>query len=172
MPRNVEIKAAVDDLSVVQRVVESIADEGPIELHQTDTFFSCTNGWLKVRELSGASAELIYYQRTDEAGPRESVFLIAPVSEPERTKQILSASNGSLGMVKKRRLLYLIGQTRVHLDQVEGLGQFVELEVVLQGNQSTDEGVAVANGLMEALNIHQGQLIDSAYFDLLQGVKA
>ena len=172
MPKNVEIKAAVDDLSAVQRVVETIADQGPIELHQTDTFFRCTTGRLKVRELNGASAELIYYQRSDEAGPRESVFFVLPVSEPETTKQILNASNGSLGVVKKRRLLYLIGQTRVHLDQVEGLGHFVELEVVLQGNQSTDQGVDIANGLMEALNIHEGQLVETAYFDLLQGGKA
>ena len=172
MPRNIEIKAALDDMSATQRVVETLAEHGPVELLQTDTFYRCASGRLKVREFDGAPAELIYYHRPDEAGPCESVYYVAPVSESETTKLLLEASNGSLGVVKKRRLLYLIGQTRVHLDQVEGLGHFIELEVVLEDNQSTDEGVAFADGLMEALTIGHSRLINTAYFDLLHGQEA
>lgn len=167
MPRNVEIKAALDDASATRQIIEGLADQGPIELLQTDTFFRCLTGRLKLREFEGAPAELIYYQRPDASGPSESVYFVTPISDPVTTRQILEVSNGGLGVVKKRRLLYLIGPTRVHLDQVEGLGHFMELEVVLQADQSTAEGIAVAEALMTRLEIDSGQLVDTAYFDLL-----
>ena len=166
MPRNVEIKAKVD-LPAVQARVEAIADDGPTELQQSDTFFKCRDGRLKLREFADGAAELIHYQRPDDAGPKESRFFVARMTDPETTKEILGASNGVLGVVKKRRLLYWIGQTRVHLDQVDGLGDFLELEVVLRDDQSMDEGTAIARRLMETLHIQENQLIEGAYFDLL-----
>jgi predicted adenylyl cyclase CyaB len=168
MPRNIEIKARTDDRSALLRAVEAVADRGPYELHQTDTFFRCAEGRLTLREFGDSPGELISYQRADGAGPRESVYFVAPVPEPETTRRILSVSNGVLGVVKKRRLLYLVGQTRVHLDEVQGLGDFVELEVVLREGQSIDEGVVVANNLMRVLDIDPGRLIRQTYFDLLQ----
>lgn len=168
MPRNVEIKARVEDLSGTQRQVEAIADEGPTELHQVDTFFRCIDGRLKIREVHDPPGELIYYQRADVAGPRESVFFTTPAPDPGAMKQILAATNGLLGVVKKRRLVYMVGQTRVHLDQVEGLGVFLELEVVLDEDQTADDGIRIARGLMDALNIRESQLTEVAYFDLLQ----
>ncbi len=169
MPRNIEIKATVKDFPVIQRRVESIADQGPNELHQIDTFFHCDSGRLKVREFSDSPGELIYYQRANMAGPKESLFFVSPAPDPGAMKQVLAAANGTLGVVKKRRLVYLVGQTRVHLDRVEGLGSFVELEVVLQENQTTDDGVVIAKDLMKRLDIRESHLLDTAYFDLLQG---
>ncbi len=168
MPRNIEIKAAVKDLAIIQRLVEAIADQDPTELHQVDTFFRCNSGRLKVREFSDSPGELIYYQRPDLAGPKESLFFVSPAPDPGAMKRVLAAANGTLGVVEKRRLVYLVGQTRVHLDRVEGLGSFVELEVVLQENQTTDEGVTIVKDLMKALDIRESHLLDTAYFDLLQ----
>jgi len=79
----------------------------------------------------------------------------------------LSAALGVVGVVRKRRTLYLIGPTRVHLDEVEGLGDFVELEVVLQPDQDVSDGVATAEDLMQKLGIRPTQLIEKAYIDLL-----
>jgi len=169
MPRNIEIKAAVEDLSGIRQHVEAVADQGPTELHQVDTFFGCSTGRLKLREFGGSPAELIYYRRSNIAGPKESSYFVTPMPDPEKMRQILDAANGRLGIVKKRRLLYLIGQTRVHLDKVEGLGSFVELEVVLQDHQTTDDGVVIAQDLMKQLDIREDQLVDTAYFDLLHG---
>ena len=169
MPRNIEIKATVEDPSDLKRRVEAIADQEPTELHQIDTFFRSSNGRLKLREFGDGPAELIYYRRSNVAGPKESSYFVTPMPDPEKMRQILDAANGTLGIVKKRRLLYLIGQTRVHLDQVEGLGSFMELEVVLQDHQTTDDGVAIAQDLMTKLNILEDQLVDTAYFDLLHG---
>ena len=169
MPRNIEIKATVEDPAALQRRVEAIADQGPTELQRVDTFFQCSSGRLKLREFGDAPAELIYYRRPNTTGPSESTYFISPAPDPEALKQILANTNGTLGVVKKRRLLFLIGQTRVHLDQVEGLGSFVELEVVIQNNQTTDDGVVIAQDLMEKLPIQEDQLVDAAYFDLLHG---
>ena len=168
MPTNVEIKARVADLAALRRDVETVADRGPDELCQTDTFFGCAAGRLKLREVPGGPAELIYYQRADDAGPRESVYFMATVPDPEAMKRLLGAANGVLGVVRKRRSLYMAGQTRIHLDQVEGLGDFVELEVVLREGQTIDEGVIIANNLMSALDIDPSRLLDRSYFDLLQ----
>lgn len=168
MPRNIEIKARVESFSEIRRRTEFIADEGPIEIHQLDTFFHSNSGRLKLREFGDGSGELIYYRRPDQAGPKESIFSVLPVSDPGKLKSILEASNGVKGLVRKRRLLYLIGQTRLHLDTVEGLGDFLELEVVLREEQSAREGENIAEALMSKLEISGTQLIEEAYIDLLQ----
>jgi predicted adenylyl cyclase CyaB len=168
MKRNVEIKARVADLAAVRRIVEGLADSGPMEIEQEDTFFDGPRGRLKLRRFAGCFlAELIYYERPESAGPKESRYVVHPTADPEGLREVLSAAFGVRGVVRKRRTVYLIGSTRVHLDQVEGLGAFVELEVVLHDRQDSAEGVAIARELMTKLGISPSQLIDRAYIDLL-----
>ena len=93
--------------------------------------------------------------------------MIWAVEEPELLEPILTAALGVLGRVHKKRTLYCIGQTRIHLDQVEGLGHFIELEVVLSEGQSPREGREKATNLMEQLEISQSDLVAGAYLDLL-----
>ncbi len=83
------------------------------------------------------------------------------------TKSALSAALGIRAIVRKRRTLYMAGQTRIHLDEVEGLGDFVELEVVLLDGQTTEDGTAIADSLMRALAISPNDLTPGAYADLL-----
>ncbi len=168
MKRNVEIKAKVADLAAVRRIVESLADSGPTELEQEDTFFACPRGQLKLRRFGGCvEAELIYYERPEGSGPKESQYIVHPTADPEGLREVLAAALGVRGVVRKRRAVYLVGQTRVHLDQVEGLGEFVELEVVLEPQQNSADGVATARELMEKLGISQSQRVNRAYIDLL-----
>jgi predicted adenylyl cyclase CyaB len=168
MKRNVEIKAKVADLAAVRRVVEGLADSGPMELEQEDTFFACPRGRLKLRRFADCElAELIYYERPEGSGPKESRYTVHPTADPEGLREVLTGALGVRGVVRKHRTVYLVGQTRVHLDQVEGLGEFVELEVVLQPEQDLAQGEAIARELMAKLGIAQGQLIDRAYLDLL-----
>ena len=82
-------------------------------------------------------------------------------------KTVLSRALGVRGVVRKERLLYIVGQTRVHLDNVAGLGSFVELEVVLRQGQSDAEGQMVARDLMAILDICEEDLLDRAYVDML-----
>jgi predicted adenylyl cyclase CyaB len=93
--------------------------------------------------------------------------LIAPTAEAEVMKSILTSVLPVMGVVRKRRCLYVVGQTRIHLDHVEGLGTFVELEVVLRPDQPELEGVMIAKELMARLGIDEPQLVDVAYIDLL-----
>jgi predicted adenylyl cyclase CyaB len=166
--RNVEIKARVVDLEPVRRIAERLADAEPTVLEQDDTFFACSQGRLKLRSLGGSSqAELIFYRRADVAGPKESQYIIHRTSDAQGLHAVLSAALGVRAVVRKRRTVYLIGPTRVHLDEVEGLGQFVELEVVLEGDQRASEGIAVARDLMAELGISQDGLVEKAYVDLL-----
>jgi predicted adenylyl cyclase CyaB len=169
MKRNVEIKAKVAGLEAVRRVVEGLADSGPMELEQEDIFFAGPRGRLKLRRFAGCSqAELIYYERSQSSGPKESRYLVHPTTDPDGLREVLSAALDIRGVVRKRRTVYLVGQTRVHLDRVEGLGEFVELEVVLGPEQDLAEGEATARELMAKLGISASQLIDRAYLDLLQ----
>lgn len=167
MARNVEIKARIPDLGVMASKVAAIATEGPIEIAQDDTFFPCATGRLKLRQFSGDRGELIYYRRADLDGPKESFYLLSPTTSPDTLRESLAAAYGVAGRVRKQRTLYLVGRTRVHLDRVDGLGDFVELEVVLSDDENADDGFSEAHALMRTLGIDAAQLIDVAYVDLL-----
>lgn len=134
---------------------------------QEDTFFNTAQGRLKLRVLA-EHAELIYYTRPDQDGPKRSDYHITRSNDPENLKRVLELAYGIRGVVKKTRYLYLVGQTRIHLDDVDGLGQFMELEVVMQDGQSDAEGQAIAEDLMSALGVERGDLLDGAYMDLLE----
>jgi predicted adenylyl cyclase CyaB len=164
---NIEIKARVADLDRLRASAESISDTAVEVLDQEDIFFAAPEGRLKLRIRGEHSGELIHYHRADTAEPKASRYLIAPTSSPAALKEILSRVLPLAGVVRKRRWLYLVGQTRIHLDRVEGLGDFVELEVVLLPDQDQKEGVAIAEDLMSRLGIAPEQLIKEAYIDLL-----
>jgi len=168
MNRNVEIKVEVADLDAIRQRVRKLADEGPVVLEQEDTFFACPNGRLKLRRFAhAAEAELIYYERADSAQPKESRYVVHRTSDPDTLDQALTGALGVRGRVRKRRALYLVGRTRIHLDEVDGLGDFVELEVVLQPHESASDGVVLAHELMAKLGIAQDQLVTGAYTDLI-----
>ena len=167
MARNVEIKARIESVEEMATRAAAVADHGPIEIEQDDTFFACPRGRLKLRELSPREGQLIFYQRPDQTGPKESSFIVVPTSAPDAVREALSRAYGQTGRVRKHRTLYLVGRTRVHLDRVDGLGTFLELEVVLTDGEPSEPGVAEAHALMTALAIAPEQLIEGAYIDLL-----
>ena len=144
-----------------------IADEGPIDIAQDDTFFTCPTGRLKLRTFADGHGELIYYRRDDQDGPKESFYLRTRIDTPDVLRESLALAWGVAGRVVKHRVLYIAGQTRIHLDDVQGLGTFMELEVVLRDDQSTADGEREARRIMQALQIAPAQLVDVAYVDLL-----
>eukprot|EP01091_Cochliopodium_minus_P019385 TRINITY_DN8131_c0_g1_i1.p1 TRINITY_DN8131_c0_g1~~TRINITY_DN8131_c0_g1_i1.p1 ORF type:complete len:202 (-),score=48.02 TRINITY_DN8131_c0_g1_i1:13-618(-) len=170
MNKNIEIKAKVDDLKVVEEKVKQLCNnqDYPQILIQEDTFFECTKGRLKLRKINNTKdGLLIAYLREDKEGPKSNDWILTVVEDAEQTKKVLDMSNGITGIVKKKRTLYVIDDTRVHLDEVEGLGSFFELEVkIKQGNE--EEGKKVAEGLMEKCGILKSNMIDVAYHDLLK----
>lgn len=172
MPRNIEIKARVGSLAEIEARAASLAQHDPLLIQQEDIFFDVSQGRLKLRKFDAAHGELIYYEREDTLEPKESFYLRSGTAEPDALTKTLEAALGLRGVVRKQRTLYLVGQTRVHLDTVEGLGCFVELEVVLAGGQTAEEGVQVAQGLMQALDIPVDGLVSGAYIDLLEAKSA
>ena len=168
MPSNIEIKARVRDFDKIRRRAEQLGDT-PVEvILQEDIFFNTPQGRLKLRVLSEDKGQLIYYIRPDQEGPKRSDYHISLTSDPENLKRVLELACGIRGIVRKTRYLYLVDQTRVHLDDVEGLGQFMELEVVMRDGQSEAVGQLIAEGLMAALGVERSDLLESAYMDLLE----
>jgi predicted adenylyl cyclase CyaB len=168
MARNIEIKARIESVAQLTPRVSALASEGPLEIAQDDTFFTCENGRLKLRAFSNDSGELIFYKRANQSGPKESFYIRSPTSSPETLRESLSLAYGQIGRIRKYRTLFLVGRTRVHLDRVEGLGHFLELEVVLVDDESTEQGIREASQLMEQLGIQPGQLVEGAYLDLMK----
>jgi len=170
MARNIEIKARIDSVESVALIAAKLADSGPIEIAQDDTFFRCENSAdrLKLRTFAPDRAELIFYRRANSSGPKESFYLISPTTTPDTLRESLTLAWGQAGRVRKQRRLFIVGRTRVHLDRVEGLGEFLELEVVLKEGESAEAGVAEAHALMAQLGIASDQLVQGAYVDLLR----
>ncbi len=167
MARNIEIKARIANVEALAAKVAALADKGPVEITQDDTFFQCVVGRLKLRASSKEEGELIFYRRPDRKGPKESSYLRSLTSTPETLRDSLSLAYGQAGRVRKHRTLFIAGRTRIHLDKVEGLGHFLELEVVLQEDEPNHVGVQEAHELMAKLGVMPSQLVEGAYVDLL-----
>jgi adenylate cyclase class IV len=172
MSRNVEIKARIVSVEALVPRVARLADGDAVEIRQDDTFFTCAVARLKLREFADGHGELIYYERADRAGPKESFYLRSRTSDPGALRESLSRAYGVAGRVIKCRTLLLVGRTRVHLDRVQGLGDFIELEVVLGEDEPAAAGVREARALMAELGIDEAQLVTGAYVDLQADVRA
>jgi predicted adenylyl cyclase CyaB len=169
MPANIEIKARVPDFALLRQRAAALSDTPEEVIPQEDTFFNVPKGRLKLRQLAPDRGQLVYYERTDASGPKRSNYHIFATHDPDTLKTTLTLALGVRGIVRKTRYLYLAGQTRIHLDEVEGLGEFMELEVVLRPEQSDAEGQAIARELMSRLGIRDQDLLEGAYMDLLEG---
>jgi len=146
--------------------VAALADNGPIESDQDDIFFFCPGGRLKLRILSENEGQLIFYRRPDKSGPKESFYVISSTTSPDSLREVLSLAYAQVGHVKKHRTLFIKGRTRIHLDRVEGLGDFLELEVVLDEGELSESATAEAEELLKRLGISSKQLIEGAYADM------
>ena len=174
MPRNIEIKARIGSVEALLPMARAVAGGTPEVIHQDDTFFRVPHGRLKLREFADGSAELIHYHRPDSldanASATASDYVRVPVPDAAALREALARGCGLLGRVRKERVLLLVNDggftTRIHLDRVEGLGDFMELEVVLQRGQSDADGADEANRLMRALSLGEAERISGAYLDL------
>jgi adenylate cyclase class IV len=171
MGANIEVKARTNAWESQRERAEKIAGATSCLIEQVDTFFQVPAGRLKLRQLAPDRGELIFYQRPDQPGPKLSDYSIAITDRPEALRDTLAQALGVCGEVKKRRWLYVTdqfgGHTRIHFDEVKGLGQFLELEVILQPGQSPEDGERIAHEFRAALDIRDEDLIECAYLDLL-----
>jgi predicted adenylyl cyclase CyaB len=172
MPRNIEIKARIASVDALLPRAAALAGSAPELIVQDDSFFSVPHGRLKLRGFADGSAELIHYHRADSAEAKASDYVRVPVPDAAALRQALQRACGLLGRVRKQRWLFIVGSTRIHLDRVEGLGDFMELEVVLRDGQGDDEGAAIAESLMQALGLAGAERLAGAYLDLLAAARS
>lgn len=165
--RNIEIKAKISDWQKLYQLVIALSDTPEEILIQKDIFFPAQNGRLKLRIFQDDHGELIYYQRENTIKAKESSYIIAKTTEPLAMQAALSKALGVVGIVEKKRLLYKTGQTRIHLDQVAGLGNFLELEYVLSPREDIDIAKSLVADLMRYLEIASNDLVANAYIDML-----
>jgi predicted adenylyl cyclase CyaB len=171
--RNIELKARLADLPAAIQAAERLATGDLGSLHQIDTYFHVPHGRLKLRETVGRPAELIAYHRSDAAEARGSDYLLVPVADAELLKQALSATLGVRVVVDKRRRVLLWHNARIHLDEVAGLGTFLEFEAVLadassRASNRDTEGHAQLAELCRRFEIAPGDIIPYSYSDLLE----
>ena len=165
--RNVEVKARISSIDELLPRARAIAGQAAQLIVQDDSFFACPHGRLKLRDFGDGRGELIQYERADAAGPKTSTYLRSPTAAPGTLREALARALGPAGRVRKQRWLLLAGRTRIHLDRVEGLGDFLELEVVLAKGEDEAAGLAEAQALLARLGIEERQLVRGAYVDLI-----
>jgi predicted adenylyl cyclase CyaB len=167
---NIELKTADPDPVATEAACRALGADPHGELRQRDTYFAVPDGLLKLREdRASGTAEVIFYRRADAQGLRSSSYWRAPVADPAAHAALLEAAHGVLGVVAKRRRLWLHRNVRIHLDAVEGLGDFVELESVLAAaNAESPEEARALGEVIEALGLAGRDAIGPGYLELMR----
>lgn len=165
--RNLELKARHTDLASARQAALALGAQPTGVEDQTDTYFHVAHGRLKLREIIGQPAVLIFYQRSDECSARLSAYHLVPVADPGLLKEALTAALGVRGVVSKRREILLWRNVRIHLDEVAGLGTFVEFEAVLGSGADETMSAAWLEQLSAALEIPAANHLAPSYADLL-----
>jgi adenylate cyclase class IV len=170
--RNVELKARdADPAGTLARALAAGAVDRGI-LVQRDTYFRVAVGRLKLREESPGGATLIAYARPDHGSERVSDYRLVPVADPAALRAALAATAGVLAEVVKRRHLLLVGAVRIHLDDVEGLGRFIELEAVAPADSDLGHERAEVARLRGLLGIADAALTSGSYSDAVLAAAA
>jgi homotetrameric cytidine deaminase len=168
--RNIEVKALDPDPERSLAVCRGLGAEDRGVIRQRDTYFRAREGRLKLREEEPGGATLVQYERPDAAAARESRYRLVPVADPDALREALAAALGTLVVVAKARHLLLWDGVRIHLDRVEGLGSFVELEGVAPPESDLSAERERVARLSEALGIRE--LLPDSYSDRLLGPDA
>ena len=165
--RNVELKARNPDPARTLELALALGAEDQGEIVQRDTYFAGARGRLKLREQEPGSAELIAYHRPDDPQARTSEYRRVPVPDAPALRKALDGAHGTLVVVDKRRRLLLWEGVRIHLDEVEGLGSFLELEAVAAEGSDLAQESAKVERLRGELHIREADLVAGSYSDLL-----
>jgi predicted adenylyl cyclase CyaB len=165
---NLELKARCADLALARQRVARLGVRSAGMEAQTDTYFRVPHGRLKLREITGQPAVLIWYDRPEDVAVRSSHYHLVPVPDPVLLRAALMAALGVRGEVRKRREILLYHNVRIHLDEVAGLGTFVEFEAVLTEGVTLEQSRQFLDELMHVLEIRPEDCVAGSYADLLR----
>jgi adenylate cyclase class 2 len=170
MPENLEWKARLPDWDAALRAAERVATAGPELQTQIDTYFHAARGRLKLRQIkkdSGENAELIFYERSDDRETKSSHYVRQSLTDAPSWLALLTAALGSWAVVTKRRTIYWHHNVRIHLDQVEGLGNYLEFEAVLESESDRATSGERLQHLIRAFGLTEQQGIAGSYSDFV-----
>jgi adenylate cyclase class IV len=169
--QNLELKARCRSLSAASRIARSLGARAKGVLSQTDTYLGVPTGRLKLREMRGRSSELIFYDRpsSDSKSGRWSSYIVYPLRSAKSLRSSLSAAWPVRAVVRKRRRLFVLENARIHLDDVDRLGSFIEFEVML--TQGKGPSAALFRHLRESFGIRRKDLIAGSYADMLHPLR-
>jgi len=168
MPQNIELKARLADIDFARQAARNAGATEHGVLIQTDTYFRASRGRLKLREIAGHTAELIFYERSNRVEARRSRYRRIEAPEPAALREMLEMALGVLSIVRKRRELWLLDNVRIHLDDVEGLGTFFELEAILDAKHDEEMCHRQIEELSMAFAISATDLVAGSYGELVK----
>ena len=163
--RNLEAKFRLRDLHQARARAMAIGYSPRSELRQRDTFFRVASGKLKLRE-EDLRAMLIHYGREETDTLQLSNYEIVPIPEANKTRAMLADALGVIAEVRKERVLLMRANVRLHLDRVEGLGEFGEIEALIADGDDPHASRAAVDETLAALQIDRNDLIDISYFEI------
>ncbi len=168
---NIEIKARCHDPEPIRAILKQRNAIFKGEDHQVDTYFNCNHGRLKLRE-GNIENHLIHYDREDQAGPKKSAVTLYQPQPDSSLKEILTKALGVLVVIDKYREIYFIDNVKFHIDQVESLGSFVEIEAIDKMRLiGQDQLAKQCEKFIQLFQIKHNDLIEYSYSDMLLGQK-
>lgn len=169
MHLNIEIKAKSQRIDSIRTYLTDRGADYKGTDHQIDTYFKIPSGRMKLRE-GKIENSLIFYKRADQAGPKASeVFLYHPGQESIELKALLENALGVKKIVDKQREIYFIDNVKFHLDQVKGLGTFVEIEAIdADGDIGREKLLEQCQFYMKAFKIAEADLLEKSYADMVK----
>jgi predicted adenylyl cyclase CyaB len=166
---NYEFKARATDLTELEQKLKKLNPLFKGEDHQTDTYFNVPDGRLKLREGNIENA-LIYYERENSLGAKQSSVLLYKHNPDKSLKEILTKLFGIKVVVDKKRKIYFIDNVKIHLDIVEGLGTFIEVEAIdSTGNIGVENLKEQCEKYFLYFGLRESDFVDKSYSDLLDG---
>jgi|SRR6056297_575751 len=165
---NVEIKARCNNPDRIRQLLEEHEADYKGTDHQTDTYFEVPEGRLKLRQGT-IEQNLIYYRRPDSASPKASSINLVPAEHPNELHQLLTNALPTLVVVEKKREIYFINNVKFHIDEVKGLGDFIEIEAIDEdGSMGKEKLQEQCQYYLELLDIKDENLVPYSYSDMLE----
>lgn len=165
---NIEIKTSLDSIPKMEQRLKKLDARYQGLLNQVDTYFSCPNGRIKLREVNDKQFEIIFYRRSNSATSKTSYYQIVTLTRTKARefKKFFTDAYGVMMIIKKQRRLWLYKNTRIHLDRVVGLGTFLELETVIK-NITMVIGKKEHAEVISLLDLKRFKTYSQSYSDML-----
>lgn len=167
--KNIELKVKTDNFNQIKKLLHKIKAKFKGNLTQKDTYYNCEEGRLKTREINHETFQLIYYERPNFTKSKISNYKIKEIDQKELKEQktCLTKTKGIKTIVNKRRELWIYKNTRIHLDKVKGLGEYLELETIIKNHKDLQQLETEHRQIINLLGLNSYSKIDKSYSDLL-----